>query len=205
MLQINKYEGKTEEDALNKAMVELNCESNNLFYTTETVEGKLFKSGKTIVTVVQKSDIKEYINEYFKELGKSMNIDIETEVLYKNDSFNITLLTSNNSLLIGKEGKNLQAIQTLLRQSLKVKTDMSIKLNIDISNYKEKKLKQLEREVKKIAKEVQKTKVDVSLDPMNSYERRYIHNVINEWNNISTESEGEGKDRHIVIRYVEDK
>lgn len=205
MLQINKYEGKTEEDALNKAMVELNCESNNLFYTTETVEGKLFKSGKTIVTVVQKSDIKEYINEYFKELGKSINIDIETEVLYKNDSFNITLLTSNNSLLIGKEGKNLQAIQTLLRQSLKVKTDMSIKLNIDISNYKEKKLKQLEREVKKIAKEVQKTKVDVSLDPMNSYERRYIHNVINEWNNISTESEGEGKDRHIVIRYVEDK
>lgn len=205
MLQINKYEGKTEEDALNKAMVELNCESNNLFYTTETVEGKIFKSGKTIVTVVQKSDIKEYINEYFKELGKSMNIDIETEVLYKNDSFNITLLTSNNSLLIGKEGKNLQAIQTLLRQSLKVKTDMSIKLNIDISNYKEKKLKQLEREVKKIAKEVQKTKVDVSLDPMNSYERRYIHNVINEWNNISTESEGEGKDRHIVIRYVEDK
>jgi spoIIIJ-associated protein len=205
MLQINKYEGKTEEDALNKAMVELNCESNNLIYTTETVEGKLFKSGKTIITVVQKSGIKEYINEFFKELGKSMNIDIETEVLYKNDSYNITLLTSNNSLLIGKEGKNLQAIQTLLRQSLKVKTNMPIKLNIDISNYKEKKLKQLEREVKKIAKEVQKTKVDVSLDPMNSYERRYIHNVINEWNNISTESEGEGKDRHIVIRYVEDK
>ena len=205
MLKINKYEGKTEEDALNKAMIELNCESNNLFYTTKTVEGKLFKSGKTIVTVVQKSDIKEYINEYFKELGKTMNIDIESEVLYKNDSFNITLLTSNNSLLIGKEGKNLSAIQTLLRQSLKVKTDMSIKLNIDISNYKEKKLHQLEREVKKIAKEVQKTKVDVSLDPMNSYERRYIHNVINEWHNISTESEGEGKDRHIVIRYVEDK
>ena len=205
MLEINKFEGKTEEDALNKAMVELNCESNNLFYTTETIEGKLFKSGKTIISVVQKSDVKEYINEYFKELGKAMNIDIETEVLYKNDSFNITLLTSNNSLLIGTEGKNLQAIQNLLRQSLKIKTGVSIKANIDISNYKEKKLHQLEREVKKIAKEVQKTKVDVSLDPMNSYERRYIHNAINEWHNISTESEGEGKDRHIVIRYVEDK
>ena len=78
-------------------------------------------------------------------------------------------------------------------------------LSLLFSNYKEKKLHQLEREVKKIAKEVQKTKVDVSLDPMNSYERRYIHNAINEWHNISTESEGEGKDRHIVIRYVEDK
>ena len=132
-----------------------------------------------------------------------MNIDIETEILYKNDSFNVTLLTSNNSLLIGKEGKNLTAIQNLLRQSLKVKTDMVIKVNIDISNYKEKKLKILEREIKKIAREVQKTKVDVSLDPMNSYERRYIHNVLNDYENISTESEGEGKDRHIVIRYVE--
>ena len=203
MLKLNKFEGKTEEDALNKAMVELNCEENNLLYTTEKVEGKLFKSGKVILTIVQKSDIKSYINDYFKELGSSMNIDIESEVLYKNDSFNVTLLTSNNSLLIGKEGKNLTAIQNLLRQSLKVKTGIVIKVNIDISNYKEKKLKILEREIKKIARDVQKTKVDVSLDPMNSYERRYIHNVLNDYENISTESEGEGKDRHIVIRYVE--
>ena len=203
MLKISKFEGKTEEEALNKAMVELNCEQNNLLYTTEKVEGKLFKSGKTILTIVQKSDIKNYINEYFKELGNSMNIDIETEILYKNDGFNITLLTSNNSLLIGKEKKNLKAIQNLIRQSLKVKTDMTIKVNLDISNYKEKKLKILEREIKKIAREVQKTKVDVSLDPMNSYERRYIHNVLNDYENISTDSEGEGKDRHIVIKYVE--
>lgn len=205
MLQITKYEGKTEEEALNKAMVELNCEQNNLIYKTEFVEGKLFKSSKTIVNVVQKSDIKEYINIYFKELSKNIGIDIETEILYKNDSFNITLLTSNNSLLIGKNGKNLNAIQNLIRQSLKVKTDMPIKVNIDISNYKEKKLKTLEREVKKIAKEVQISKVDVSLDPMNSYERRYIHNAINEMKNITTESEGEGKERHIVIKYVENK
>lgn len=203
MLKINKFEGKTEEDALNKAMVELNCEQNNLFYNSEKIEGKLFKSGKTIINVVQKSDIKEYINDYFKELGSSMNIEIETEILYKNDSFSVTLLTSNNSLLIGKEGKNLTAIQNLLRQSLKVKTGMVIKVNLDISNYKEKKLKILEREIKKIAKEVQKTKVDVSLDPMNSYERRYIHNVLNDYENINTDSVGEGKDRHIVIRYIE--
>lgn len=203
MLKINKYEGKTEEDALNKAMVELNCEQNNLLFTAEKVEGKLFKSGKTILTVIQKSDIKNYINDYFKELGTSMGIEIESEILYKNDSFNITLLTSNNSLLIGKDGKNLKAIQNLLRQSLKVKTDMVIKLNLDISNYKEKKLKILEREVKKIAREVQKTKVDVSLDPMNSYERRYIHNALNDYDNISTDSVGEGKERHIVIKYIE--
>lgn len=204
MIEVNNYEGKTEEEALNKAMVELNCEKNNLIYISEFQEGKLFKSPKYIINVVQKSDIKEYINNFFKELENKLGIKIESEILYNNDGYNITLITSNNSLLIGKDGKNLQALQTILRQSLKSKTNISIKLNIDIGSYKEKKLKFLERDVKKIAREVQKTKVDVSLDPMNSYERRYLHNVLSEFHNIKTESEGEGKERHIVIKYVEE-
>ncbi|MBE6159495.1 MAG: KH domain-containing protein [Lactobacillales bacterium] len=203
MIKVNKFEAKTEEDALNKAMVELNCERANLFYKSEFIEGKLFKGSKYIVEVIEKSDVKEYINSFFKELATSMNISIETEILYNNESFNITLITSNNSLLIGKEGKNLQALQNILRQSLKVKTGISIKLNLDISNYKVKKLSTLEREIKKIAREVQKTKLDVSLDPMNSYERRHIHNLISEYENLTTESTGEGKERHIVIKYIE--
>lgn len=203
MIKVNKFEAKTEEEALNKAMVELNCERANLFYKSEFVEGKLFKGSKYIVEVIEKSDVKEYINSFFKELATSMNISIETEILYNNESFNITLITSNNSLLIGKEGKNLQALQNILRQSLKVKTGISIKLNLDISNYKVKKLSTLEREIKKIAREVQKTKLDVSLDPMNSYERRHIHNLISEYENLTTESTGEGKERHIVIKYIE--
>lgn len=203
MIKVNKFEAKTEEEALNKAMVELNCEKANLFYKSEFIEGKLFKGSKYIIEVIEKSDVKEYINSFFKELATSMNISIETEILYNNESFNITLITSNNSLLIGKEGKNLQALQNILRQSLKVKTGISIKLNLDISNYKVKKLSTLEREIKKIAREVKKSKLDVSLDPMNSYERRHIHNLISEYENLTTESIGEGKERHIVIKYIE--
>lgn len=205
MLKINKYESKTEEEALKKAMIELNCEKDNLIYEKKEIEGKLFKSPKCIITVIQKSDLKNYINEYFKELGNLMNIAIETEILYNNESFNVTLVTSNNSLLIGKDGKNLNAIQTILRYNIKNLCGMFIKLNIDISDYKIKKLKNLEIEIKKIAKEVIKTKLDVSLDPMNSYERRYIHNLINSYNNLETESIGEGKERHIIIKYVENK
>lgn len=203
MIKISKFEGKTIEEALNKAMIELNCEKENILYKSEFIEGKLFKGSKYIIEVVEKSDIKEYINNFFNELQNNMNISIETEILYNNESFNITLITSNNSLLIGKEGKNLQALQNILRQSLKVQTGISIKLNIDISNYKVKKLNILEKEIRKIAKEVQNTKIDVSLDPMNSYERRHIHNLISEYENLTTESIGEGKERHIIIKYVE--
>lgn len=203
MIKINKYEAKTEEEAIKKAMIDLNCEKENLIYKLEFIEGKLFKSSKYIVTVIEKSEIKKYINEYFKKLSDLINITIENEILYNNESFNITLVTSNNSLLIGKDGKNLNAIQNLLRQNLKIITGAPIKINIDISNYKVKKLQNLEKEIKKIAKEIESSKIDVSLDPMNSYERRYVHTIISEYDDLTTESKGEGKERHIIIKYVE--
>ena len=62
----------------------------------------------------------------------------------------------------------------------------------------------LERTAKRIAKEVVKTKIDVKLDDMNSYERRIIHNALSNFKNISTTSEGEEPNRHIVISYKED-
>ncbi len=203
MLNIKEFEAKTLDEALEKAMVELNCEKENLLYNYEFIEAKLFKSSKYKINVVEKSNIKEYLIDYLKEFSSTIGISIESEILYNNESFNITLVTSNNSLLIGKEGKNLQALQNIIRQSLKVKTGINIKVNIDISNYKQKKLNNLENEIKKIAKEVVKTKVDVSLDPMNSYERRCIHSLISEYENLTTESVGEGKERHIIIKYIE--
>ena len=53
------------------------------------------------------------------------------------------------------------------------------------------------------AREVLKTKIDVTLDDMNSYERRIVHNALTKYKNLSTASEGEEPHRHIVIRYVE--
>ena len=57
----------------------------------------------------------------------------------------------------------------------------------------------------KIIKEVTNTKMDVYLDPMNSYERRYVHNLVNSYPNVTTESVGEGSERRVTIKYVEEK
>ena len=78
-----------------------------------------------------------------------------------------------------------------------------IKLNLDVSNYKVKKLKNIERLVHGIAKDVEESGLTVSLDPMNSYERRLVHTIISEYPNLTTESVGEGKDRHVTIKYKE--
>ena len=111
---------------------------------------------------------------------------------------------NNNAILIGKDGRTIAAIQTLLRKSIEKELGLTIKVNVDVANYKEKNLRRKAYEIKKIAYEVQKTKVDVSLEPMNSYERREIHNMIDSIPNVTTESIGEGRERHIVIKYVEE-
>ena len=93
----------------------------------------------------------------------------------------------------------------LLRQAISANTGFTVKVNMDASGYKAKKQKNLEFEIKKIAKEVMSSKIEAKLDPMNSYERRIIHNLIGNYEELETESFGEAPNRYVVIRCKEDK
>lgn len=203
MIEIKTKEAKTKEEALEELLKELNVKEEEVFKKSEFVEGKLFKSSKYIVSVIKKDDIKEYINNFFKEISNYMNMHIETEIKEADDIFNVVLVSENNAVLIGKDGKTLNALQRIIRQAIKNSTGLLIKLNLDISNYKVKKMKNIERLVRGIAKDVEESQLTVSLDPMNSYERRLVHTIIAEYPNLETESIGEGKDRHVTIKYKE--
>ena len=203
MLEIIKEEAKTKEEALENILKQTNLTQDDFFLKSDFIEGKLFKGSKYIVSALKKEDVKNYISKFIEDLSNLLNIDITSEVLFNGESFNVTLVSDNNAILIGKEGKTLNAIQVILRQALKQEAGINLKISIDVGNYKLKKMKNIECEVKQIAKEVQESKLDASLDPMNSYERRLVHNIINEYPDLSTESFGEGKDRHVVIKYVE--
>lgn len=202
-MELKKYEGKNKEEILKKILKELNCNQNDLFLKSEFIEGKLFKSSKYIVSVVTKKEIIEYISEYIQNLSRCMKINIESEILESEDIFKVTLVSDQNAILIGKEGRTLNSIQLLLKQSIKNKIGLSLKINVDVANYKVKKLKNIEYQVKKIIKEVKSTKITAALDPMNSYERRFVHNLVSEYKNLTTESIGEGRDRRVTIKYKE--
>lgn len=197
MLSINVFEGKNKEEALEKALDYYNLDEEYLLINNINEEG-------TQIEVIDKADIKFFIKEYISNLSEYVGIDINTEIRENEGSFNIKLVSNNNAILIGKDGKTISSIQTLLRKTLEKEAHHIIKVNVDVANYKEKNLKRKAYEIKKIAYEVAKTKVDVELDPMNSYERREIHNMVDSIKNVTTESIGEGKERHIVIKYVEE-
>lgn len=203
-MKVVKKEAKTNSDALNKVLEELNAREEEVFYYFEESKSGLFKGKKIVANAVTKYDIKEYIKNYLNEFAYLLNTKFNIEIKENDGYFNVVIITDDNAILIGKDGKNLNSMQLLLRQSINKFGNFNIKVNLDISNYKAKKENRLTFEVKKIAKEVLKTKIDAKLDPMNSYERRIVHNVISKFDNLVTESIGETPNRYVVIKYKKD-
>lgn len=202
-MKLEVFEGKTREEAKEKALNALNVSENEMFCKEEEIKGKLFKAATYKCSAIKISDIAEFLKVKLTELLNNMGIESQFETSVREEQINIKMYSDKNSILIGKNGQTLMAIQTVLRQMVHNEIGMYPYILLDVENYKEKKIGNLERTAKRIAKEVQKTKIDVSLDNMNSYERRIIHNALTKFKNISTTSEGEEPNRHIVIRYVE--
>lgn len=202
---LNKYifEDKTLEKSLLKCKKELNLDIEDILYSESYEKGGLLKADKVIITVLKKEDIVEAIKNYFESLSNLIKINIDSEILFTEENIKINLNSDNSSALIGKNGKMLNSIQILLRRYLEVESNIPLKINIDIENYKERKLEKLEKNIKEIIKEVISTKVDVKLDEMNSYERRIVHNIVSEYENVASESEGIAPHRYVVIKYIE--
>lgn len=201
MQMLYKYEGKNKEELEKKIIEELMTEKEDLFIKEKKIEGNLFKTIKFILEVVKKEDILKFTKNYINELSENFGIKINSEIKFDQDVLSIILVSDNNAILIGKDGKTLDAIHNIIRSTITGKTGFNIKINIDASNYKAKKQKNLEYEVKKIAKEVLKTHIEVKLDPMNSYDRRCVHNVVAKFENLKSESFGENPNRYVVISY----
>lgn len=202
-LKINSYEGKTIDDALNKALGELNASKEEVYYKDEEIAGGLFKSKKYVVKVMLKEDVLEYIKAYLKEVTELMGIKVELETLKKETYIKVNMLSDNSSILIGKNGRTMSSLQNLLRQSIYSKSGIKVNVILDANEYKEKQEKNIERLAVKLAKDVVKTGIEVKMDRMNSYERRLVHNRLSNFKGVTTISEGEEPNRCVVIKPVE--
>jgi len=97
-------------------------------------------------------------------------------------------------------GETLFEIQHLLKAILKKKTKENFYLDLDINDYKKKKIKYLQELAKSVADEVALTKKEKILDPMPAYERRIIHLILAERPDVTTESIGKEPNRRVVIK-----
>lgn len=195
------YSGKTEEEALNLAMSELILSKEELLYRVKNEQkGGLFKAKKVEIEVARKCDIVEFIKNYLIHIVELMGLNVQLEARDRDGMLNIMLYSDNNNILIGKNGNNMKALVTLTKQAVLNELGYSYPFVLDIGEYRVKQERNLERLAKKTAREVQQSGVEVKLDPMNSYERRIIHNALNNDSRVCTESFGEEPNRYVVIK-----
>jgi len=198
------YEGKTKEAAIELAIEELKITEEDLIINDiEEKSGLLKKSVK--IEVLNMNEIIAFIKETITSITKNMNIEANLEVRRRDNNISITIFSDNNSILIGKNGKNIAALQLIIRQMVNSKLKESIGIILDVGNYKEKRVKNIEYLAKKLAREAYKTKTEVTMDSMNSYERRIVHEVLSTDKYVYTESIGEEPNRKVVIKLKEEK
>ncbi len=204
-MEKHKFTGKTREEAIQQAVENLQeLEENLIILDGEEQKGGLFKSKKVEIIAIEKRDVTKYIKEFLIELLKKLGFKTNVEVKTKEGTPNYTIYSDNDSLLIGKNGKNLNALSLIVKENLQKEIKENYRFIIDVSDYKEKNDQRLVRLAKRIAREVKFSKIAAKLDPMNSYERRIIHNTLTNNKFVITESEGEEPNRAVVIKPRED-
>ena len=186
---------KTQEEALAEAVKRLHLSSDKIFINVlgELPEGL---NCEALVDVNLTLEGKRYL----ENILRALNIGYQIEARSVGDQIYYNIDSNENPLLIGIKGKTLDALQILVRTLISSYTKDRIITTLDIGAYKSNRAHQLEILATKTAKEVAKTKISVKLKPMNSYERRVIHEKLSEWRDVYTESEGEGENRAIVIK-----
>ncbi len=200
-----KFQAKSEDGLLDKALNELGLKEEDVITKSYEEKGGLFSGKKYTLEVIKISDVAEVGKEIIRELLSSLGINANIETKVRDGQIKYQLHSQNNSVLIGKNGHILDSIQTYVRQAVLNTLDLYVNITVDVEGYKEKQNYFLEKRVKKIARDVTLSKVDVKLDPMNSYERKVVHSALQGFKYIKTESEGEEPNRCVVIKYVENK
>ena len=219
---IREFEGKTEQEAIDMAISELGLERDD--FDVEIIDQHkktLFKRGSVKIRVhipepvseetysnevlSSESENEEKILEFIQNLITKMGYECNVNINFRKDlklGFNID--SPNSSIIIGRKGKNLDAIQ-LLANVYAAKLDEDYKILNDSEDYRMRHEEYIVRNAFKNAEYVRKTGKSKLLEPMNPFERRLIHTALNDFNGVETKSEGDGLYKQVRIIPVKNK
>lgn len=194
-----EFTTKSLDQAKKQASEELRVSEQFIDITVLEKKGILIKTYKVEAKI--NVDPAEIGYKAIVDAFENMGIEAQVEMRKKSDiEIVYTINSSENPLLIGKNGKTLEGLQFYIRNLVNIFSDERKIVLVDIGGYKANRKKQLEILATKTAKTVAKTRIQTKLQPMNAYERRIIHTKLADWRDVSTVSEGEGSQRHLVIK-----
>ena len=224
--------GKNIEDAIEKGLKELNCERENveIKILDEGTKG-LFglmgaKPARVRLTAKDKNFAKDTrrerkeepkreidfdlacknAKEYTSKIISMMNIKIDDiKVTHDDETVNIAVSTDSGSLLIGRSGQSLNALEYVVQLMLNTNSATRAKVSIDTENYRQKQQERLKTIINKAIEYVKRTKKIYRFDPMSAKDRKFIHQYFKELGGFDTFSEGEGAMRKVGVKLSIDK
>ena len=203
-MEFVEFKGKTKDEALMQASVELGVPSTDLEYevVSEEIKGFLGIGSKPcIIKARRKKTFIDEIREYLESLFKAMDIQTEIQIEFDETEnvLSINLEGPEMGILIGKRGQTLDALQYIISLAVNKKSESYIRVKLDTENYRARRKETLENLAKNIAFKVKRSKRSFALEPMNPYERRIIHATLQNDKYVSTKSEGEEPYRKVIV------
>ena len=193
-------EAKVEEtqEAVQEEVVETeNNETQEVIETAEIQENIEVKQKK----IVDSTRIQEKGKEFLLGLAKMLDENATCEVSFNENEVSFSLKGEKLGKLIGFHGDNLQALQILL-SGLKTRGEGALRLFLDVDGYKANRNQGIIDLANKTAEQAIKIERNIHLDPMNAYERRIVHTTLQDREDVTTESTGEGEKRHVVVKPI---
>ena len=218
---VYEFEGRSEKEAIDTAAGELGLERDG--FDVEIIESQvssIFKKGKVRIRVhtrdaasestsrvpvgnpLPADDFEARVLEFAKRMIEGMGYACEVAVLFREEKkLGIKIDSEHASIIIGKKGKNLDALQVLVNVYSGRLGREDTRVILDSENYRIRREEALVRLAYETGEQVRRTRQSVLLEPMNPFERRIIHTTLNDIVDIETKSEGDGLYKQVRITH----
>ena len=225
-----EYEGKTEKEAIEMAANDLGLERDQFdVEILETQKKSIFTKGyvkirihtlddnapkaggysdheekhsRLVANPLPQGEFEQKLIEFITNIVEKMGYDVKVTVSYREDKkIGIKLDSSSSSILIGRKGKNLDALQLLANIYAGRLGHEEVRVILDTENYRIRREESLVRLAYTTADKVRSSHNSILLEPMNPFERRLIHTTLNDIPDVDTKSEGEGVYKQVRVLY----
>lgn len=200
---IREYEGRTEREAVKRAVEDLGVSGDKLKIEVITEKSKFFSFGSTVKIRVYLDDLEDTVSnkvgKFLQGMFQTIGVDISIQTIEETDKLYVEIISDSAGIIIGKRGKTLEALQLITNIIVNKDKEKWIKVILDIENYRDKRENTLTDLAVKVASKVKKTGKFQILEPMNPFERRIIHMALQNDPRIFTKSEGAGNLKKVKI------
>lgn len=213
-MEVHEFEGRTEKEAIANAIEAMGLNEDEIDVEVVKTRSGLFGGGKVTIRVhvgddqqdeelepdtEQETEVIDFVSELLGRMGMEADLRIVTR---EDDRVVVEMVSDDAAILIGRHGATLEALQLLTNIACGRRREEGPRVILDAEGYRYRREQSLTRMALHVARDVQRSGRSQLLEPMNPFERRLVHTTIDDLDDVSTESEGDGPYKQVRVTYT---